>query len=339
MELTDDERRLLTVIWQTQRRLKRMPGAEALRDAFAEDAKDDAVDANFDAACERLSARGWLHLDSAPQPVRLVDSALTLARDLNLEQMRRDFGEWMIRSEQSPAYARFCERVYGMPLIQFNMIDAVQMQALLEAIDARPEDRVVDLGCGVGTITEYLGQRTGALMTGIDFSEAAISRAADRCAAQGMRTTFQVADLNRLDLPSASFDVAIALDTLYFVDDLQTSLRDILALLVPGGRFVAFYSATRREQDDEHVLRAESTHLAQALTALGCEFSTRDFSDRDLVFWQNCRKATDDMRSEFEAEGNAKLWSSRDKETAHILKIYEEGRMRRHLYRIALPKA
>jgi cyclopropane fatty-acyl-phospholipid synthase-like methyltransferase len=52
------------------------------------------------------------------------------------------------------------------------------MTTLLEVIRVRAGDRLVDLECGIGTVSEYIGDCTGAHVTGIDCAAAAIERSA-----------------------------------------------------------------------------------------------------------------------------------------------------------------
>jgi SAM-dependent methyltransferase len=343
VEFDATERTVLIASWEVRRR------AETLRDregicAAAREVADGAAespdfDARIDAAIDRMIKQGCLVADPVTGEFSLAPSGLERAAALHSEDARRGFGEWMVRSEKSAAYARYCERTYGMPLIQFNMIDSVQMEALLSAIAVRPGERIVDLGCGIGTTTEFIARRTGGEMTGIDFAEGAIERAQERTRERGLAITFRIGDLNKLKLPRASFNVALALDTLYFAHDLQRTVGDIVESLAQGGKFAAFYSAARREGDADDVLKAESTRLAQALVSEGCVFSTWDFTDRDRAYWQACRDATDEMRAEFVAEDNAVLWSSRDDETRRIQKRYEEGTMRRYLYLATAPSS
>ena len=336
MELDGTERAVLIALWEARRR------SEALRDRtdvirIALEAMDGAAastgfDVRIDEAVERLLDRGLILRNRETREFMLATAALEGAAALHSEDARRGFGDWMVRSERSAAYARYCLRTYGMPLIQFNMIDAAQMDALLSGIGARPGERVVDLGCGVGTITEFIAQRTGAELTGIDFAEAAIERAQARTRGRGGAIRFQIGDLNSLALSPASFHVALALDTLYFAHDLAKTVGDIAELLVPGGRFAAFYSATRRGAEGVEVLKAESTPLARALTAAGFEYASSDFTDRDRAYWQACREAADEMRDEFVAEDNEPLWKSRDDEIRRIQRRHAQDAMRRYLY-------
>jgi cyclopropane fatty-acyl-phospholipid synthase-like methyltransferase len=130
----------------------------------------------------------------------------------------RDFYERFYRAVAgSPAHAIFCERVFGRNLCQHGFADMAQLDALIAATQLRPGQAGLDLGCGNGLITEYIADRTGAHMTGLDYIPAAIRDAQARiarpdvsgAAAKSDRLAFVVGDINALDLPPAAFDVII----------------------------------------------------------------------------------------------------------------------------------
>jgi len=58
-----------------------------------------------------------------------------------------------LRSERSPAFARFCERVHGKMLNQFGSADMDQLALLLTVLAPTPESHVLDAGCGTGVTT------------------------------------------------------------------------------------------------------------------------------------------------------------------------------------------
>lgn len=110
----------------------------------------------------------------------LTSKGETLAKKIHKEQLIEGFSDGLIRSEQSKAYAVFCERLYGKNLCQFNMMDMVQLNKLFDVLNLNKNSRVLDLGCGIGTITEYISDLTQAHITGIDFAAGAIKRAQER---------------------------------------------------------------------------------------------------------------------------------------------------------------
>lgn len=334
MAISEAERQLLIAAWDAKSRSPRCASEDDLRNAATELFEADAVD--IAAAFGTLVDRGWLKCDQTNGIYMLAHQGAQLAPELLSEHRRTRFGFWMIDSEMSGAYAEFCRRVHGSTLIQFNMVDSEQWATLLHALKLERGNRVLDLGCGIGTVAEYISDHTGAHVTGIDFADQAIRRAAERCSGKRERLAFQVGDLNCLDLAAGGFDVALAFDTLYFVDDLTKVVGDILKLLVPGGQLAAFFTSIRREGDGASILESRSTRLAEALTAHRCSFHTWDFTENERRLWQAASYAADDLKSDFEAEGNMRLWKSRDKEAKELVRIYESGSARRYLYHVTM---
>ncbi len=81
---------------------------------------------------------------------------------------------------RSPAHAEFCRRLFGMDLGQQGFSDMAQIHALLEAVQLRPGETALDIGCGDGRIAEYISDNTGARVTGLDLIPAAIASAQRR---------------------------------------------------------------------------------------------------------------------------------------------------------------
>lgn len=101
--------------------------------------------------------------------------------------------------------------------------------AALDLLDPRPGERILDVGCGEGTLTKKMVER-GATVLGIDNSPemVAVARAkgvdALLLAAEGMQFF-------------AEFDAAFSNATLHWVLEKEQAARAILRALKPGGRF------------------------------------------------------------------------------------------------------
>ena len=101
----------------------------------------------------------------------------------------------------SPAHHTFCERVFGRDLCQHGFADVEQLDLLLQVTGLSAGQRALDLGCGNGMISEYLSDRSGAHITGLDFIPIAISQAVERTRRKSDRLEFMVGDINQLELP------------------------------------------------------------------------------------------------------------------------------------------
>ncbi len=97
----------------------------------------------------------------------------------------------------------------------------------------RSGERVLDLGCGTGTLTAQIA-RQGALVTGIDRSAEMIAAAREKYA--GLH--FEVQDGQALDY-SGEFEAVFSNAALHWMPRADDVLRGVEQALVPGGRLVA----------------------------------------------------------------------------------------------------
>lgn len=110
--------------------------------------------------------------------------------------------------------------------------------ALADRVAERAEvsagDRVCDVGCGYGGTAERLVERYRASVVGLTLSAAQRAVAAGR---ELPRATFLLRDWLRNDLPAASFDAAIAIESTEHMEPKDRVFSEAYRVLVPGGRF------------------------------------------------------------------------------------------------------
>lgn len=135
---------------------------------------------------------------------------------------------------------------------RFNYERQVEFEAVLARLPARELQgkRVLDAGCGAGLITRALARR-GARVVALDFAFARL-RFLQRQLGAGEIVLPAQADLLRLPLPPASFDVVVCtqvLEHLPLAEARQALLASLIRLLVPGGRLLlTVYNFSRRWQ-------------------------------------------------------------------------------------------
>jgi SAM-dependent methyltransferase len=257
----------------------------------------------------------------------------------------RDFARLFLRCQASPAYRRFCRQVYDVDLCQTNVLDRPQLDLLAAALDLRPGERVLDLGCGLGTLAEHLSDRTGARVTGIDRCAPAVRAARRRTAGKRERLAFRRGDLRELPglAGDGPWDALIAVDSLYFLDDLDPVVAAFPGLLTRGGaqggtaagRGVAFASEVLPEGGRRPPEAAIPSHtrIGRALARQGLRFEATDVSDREVEVWRRYREAGEELRESFEAEGALDLLEGRLAEAERALEWADAGRIRRYAYR------
>jgi SAM-dependent methyltransferase len=112
-------------------------------------------------------------------------------------------------------------------------------EAALELAAAKPEERVIDIGCGSGTTVLELAARVapGGQVLGIDIAAASVARANERLAAAGVRhAEAVVADASQYRFADASADLVFSRLGVMFFDDPVAAFANIHQALKPGGR-------------------------------------------------------------------------------------------------------
>jgi ubiquinone/menaquinone biosynthesis C-methylase UbiE len=107
------------------------------------------------------------------------------------------------------------------------------LRALLPALDGL---KVLDLGCGYGWFCRWAREHGAAQVLGIDVSERMLARA--RTSTADTAITYVRADLEQLDLPEVSFDLAYSSLALHYIVDLPALLAKVQRALVPGGHLI-----------------------------------------------------------------------------------------------------
>lgn len=108
-------------------------------------------------------------------------------------------------------------------------------EALCEAVDPRPGERVLDIACGSGN-TALSVSRRHCEVAGVDYVPSLIERAAKRAEAEGAAIDFRVADAQALPFRDASFDVVVSVFGLMFAPDQERTAHELLRVTRPGGR-------------------------------------------------------------------------------------------------------
>ena len=141
-------------------------------------------------------------------------------------------------------------------VISFGRDKAIR-EKLVEVAAPAPGETVLDVGCGTGTLALALKSRVGTgEVHGIDASPEMIDVAREKAAKAGSDIDFQVALIEALPFPDATFDLVTSSLMLHHLpDDLKRrGLAEIRRVLKPGGRFLALDFAAHSHSPLGHLL-------------------------------------------------------------------------------------
>ncbi|MGD0546371.1 MAG: class I SAM-dependent methyltransferase [Terracidiphilus sp.] len=126
----------------------------------------------------------------------------------------------MIQTWSAKDYARNAAFVHGMA------------GGVLEWLEAKRGESILDLGCGDGQLTLRLAA-TGASVVGVDLSPEMLA------AARARGVDAREGSAESLPFPAAAFDAVFSNAVLHWIRDQDVMMAEVRRVLKPGGRFVA----------------------------------------------------------------------------------------------------
>ena len=119
-----------------------------------------------------------------------------------------------------------------------------RLRSVVEQLDIRPNERVLEIGCGHGVAATLVCERLEeGHLTAVDRSAKMIQAATRRNAAyvKAGRVDFLVASLEDLDLGDRRFDKIFAVRVGLFHRDPERARRLVERWLAPGGEVFTFF--------------------------------------------------------------------------------------------------
>ena len=108
-------------------------------------------------------------------------------------------------------------------------------ERLIEAMDARPGTRFLDVAAGNGNLTMAAARRF-CEVTSTDYVEALLARSGDRAHANGFEIAYRVADAEALPFEAASFDAVGSTFGVMFTPNQEQAASELARVCKPGGK-------------------------------------------------------------------------------------------------------
>lgn len=127
-------------------------------------------------------------------------------------------------------------------------------EVMMEAVDIKSSDKVLDAGCGIGGSSIFLAQNVGCHVTGISLSEKQVTKARELAVQRGLSSKTAFARMNycATTFPDASFDVVWGCESICYADDKEQFIKEASRLLKPGGRLVVADGFVSNLSNNDH---------------------------------------------------------------------------------------
>eukprot|EP00193_Tetraselmis_chui_P011354 CAMPEP_0177775812 /NCGR_PEP_ID=MMETSP0491_2-20121128/14337_1 /TAXON_ID=63592 /ORGANISM="Tetraselmis chuii, Strain PLY429" /LENGTH=522 /DNA_ID=CAMNT_0019294477 /DNA_START=141 /DNA_END=1710 /DNA_ORIENTATION=- len=129
------------------------------------------------------------------------------------------------------------ERIFGEGFVSTGGVDTTK--EFIAQLDLKPEQSVLDIGCGIGGGDFLMADTYGCMVHGMDLSVNMVSIAWERAAGRDDdRVTFEIADCTTRDYGEESFDVIYSRDTILHIQDKPALFKLFYKFLKPGGKLM-----------------------------------------------------------------------------------------------------
>ena len=111
------------------------------------------------------------------------------------------------------------------------------VRELVDRADPRPGERVVDVGCGTGSVALLAAER-GARVTGVDPAARLLEVARAEAASRGLDATFAAGDAAALPVGDGEADLVLANFGVIFAPDPEKAGAELARVSAPDGRML-----------------------------------------------------------------------------------------------------
>ena len=106
---------------------------------------------------------------------------------------------------------------------------------LAEAIDPKPQMKVLDVAAGNGNVTLAMARR-GARVISTDYVETLLVKGRERAEVEGLDVRFQIADAENLPFEDGEFDSVVSTFGVMFAPDQCKAASELVRVCRPGGK-------------------------------------------------------------------------------------------------------
>jgi len=243
-----------------------------------------------------------------------------------MQDIKNEFNDLIDCATSSQVYLDYCTELYGYRMYLFNMMDKFQLDYLFNNISISKNDSILDLGCGSGSILNYLMQKYQCQGTGIDQLNTEIIKKENKL------FTYINGNIDEIESCNLSPNITISVDSLYF----SSRLNRLLEILtkINGNRLYLYYSqyVFDKKNEDKNILKCDHTRIAESLKKAGIKYKTIDYSENERYLYEKAMQILPKYEEAFEQEGNKTLFEKKMNENKLGKELYDNNCANRYLY-------
>lgn len=139
--------------------------------------------------------------------------------------------------------------------------DINKLKKIVYIADIKPNDKVIDIACGTGVLTEYILEHNPSYLLGVDISERMIDIA--RSKFTNDRVEFLASDF--FDIKYDKFDLAIIYSAYPHFLDKEQLVKKLHNILTIKGRFLIAHSESKEAINSVHNMVSEVANISTKL--------------------------------------------------------------------------
>lgn len=197
-------------------------------------------------------ARPWTKPAPPPEEaVRRGGPRHTKGSDRQAISHHYDVGNTFYERVLGPSMVYSC--AYWTPGGSLEDAQRDKLDLVCRKLALSPGDRLLDVGCGWGSMALHAAREYGAKVTGITLSREQAAYARKRVAEEGLADLVEIRVQDYRDVKDGPYDAISSIGMAEHVgaDRYRTYARSLYGLLRPGGRLLNHQIARRPEPDEE----------------------------------------------------------------------------------------
>ena len=166
-----------------------------------------------------------------------------------------------------------------------NVINKSMYKKTVDLIDAKSDDKVMDIGYGNGYLLKYLYKKTKSDLYGIEISADMLKQATERnkAAAKQGKLHLQIGDCCDLPYDDDFFFAVSSINTVYFWRDAVKGLSEIYRVLKAGGSFYNVVYTKEFLDDLAYTKKGFKKFEPEQLVAIGKQAGFDNIQVKDIA--------------------------------------------------------